>query len=101
MNEKPDFLTDDQWAIELDIRKKHSDARQRIYQGELKNNPPLPPWIKYPETGMVDMFWSMGAGEEYLDNYIFNYFSNARAEDIEKYKRKYPEPVGWRGWYDS
>lgn len=101
MSKKPDFMTDEQWAIELQIREEEEAYRKNLYEQQLKENPPLPPWMKFPDAGMVDMCWSMGGGESYLKNYVFNYFQNASPEAIKRYKEKYPEPEGWKGWYDS
>lgn len=99
MEEKPDFLTDEQWKIELELRREEAEKRQRLYEDVLKDNPPLPPWLKYPEAGMIDMVWAMGGGQDYLENHVFNYLNNAPKEKVAAYKKKYPEPQGWKGWY--
>ncbi len=60
-------------------------------------NPELPPWIVYPEVEYGDMFWRMGGGEDYLDNYFEWYLSLTKTEQ-EIYKITFPVRNGW-GFY--
>ncbi|MCD9187277.1 MAG: hypothetical protein LUM44_12655 [Pyrinomonadaceae bacterium] len=73
---------------------------QQIYETELKENPPLPPWLAYPDVDKLDMFWRMGRGEEHIE-LLGIYFHFCGEEDLEKYKLNYPEVEDWKGWYDE
>jgi len=99
--EKPDFYTDEQWKIHLELEEQFARERKDRFDTEMRDNPPVPPWIKFPEVGPVDMFWRMGRGEEYLQEYIAPYFNYASEQEIEEYKSKYPEPREWIGWYKN
>ena len=69
------------------------------YEQELKNNPPVPPWLAYPEMDKTDIGWRMGPGESHLND-IYVYFEYCGKESIKKYVDKYPEPESWEGWYE-
>jgi hypothetical protein len=84
----------------LEINKKYEQERKLRFEKELKENPPLPPWLKYPNYSRYDMFWRMGTGETYLMEYIHPYFKYASKVEIRKYKQKYLEPEEWVGWYE-
>ena len=98
---KPDFMTDEEWKAELEFVEKLEQKQKNLFFDELKDNPPLPPWKKFPDLGPVDMFWSMGSGESYLTDYVFTYFKYATSEELQQYKEKHPEPSEWQGWYKS
>ena len=56
----------------------------------------LPPWISFSNISQYDLFWRMGLGEGYLEQW-FRYLSNI---DTIYYKFKFPEPKDWEGIYD-
>lgn len=59
----------------------------------------LPPWNKFPNVEMNDLFWKMGLGEEYL--YKFSkYYLNLSDKDKIVYKLYYPSSLKWSGFYD-
>jgi len=55
----------------------------------------FPPWIAFPSTERYDMFWRMGFGENYLDNW-YKYID---VYGMERYKLDFPEPNEWQGTY--
>jgi ribA/ribD-fused uncharacterized protein len=55
----------------------------------------FPPWMAFPQTDRLDMFWRMGLGEEYVGNW-HNYVDSY---DRKKYKLKFPEPEEWDSTY--
>jgi hypothetical protein len=57
------------------------------------------PWIKYPEIAQDDMFWRMGAGEDYLMEF-FKIFSKLDNREKQIYRMTNPEPADWRGFYE-
>lgn len=60
---------------------------------------PLPPWRMYPGVHSMDMFWRMGAGEEYVMK-MGQYFSGLSARELRIYEMTNPAPYDWRGYYD-
>lgn len=79
---------------------KQRELREAMMWSELKDNPPLPPWLAYPSYGRYSIGWRMGAGEEHIDK-LYVYFKNVSKETYESYRLQYPEPEGWKGWYDE
>ena len=65
---------------------------------EVKNNPPKPPWIAYPDHDRYDIFWRMGIGEDHVSR-LSIYLKNIEESDYVKYKTRFPEPSDWDGWY--
>jgi len=55
----------------------------------------FPPWIAFPSTERYDMFWRMGLGETYLDNW----YKYVDSYGVEQYKLAFPEPIEWQGTY--
>jgi ribA/ribD-fused uncharacterized protein len=54
----------------------------------------LPPWEKYPDKSVYDMFWKMGNGEDYLTNwYIMLRGLDVQGKDL--YFKKYNMPKDW------
>ena len=61
-------------------------------------NEMLPPWKQYPEINRSSIGWRMGDGEYYLGEWI-NYYTDLSKEEKEQYRRKYPQPIAWFGFY--
>lgn len=59
-----------------------------------------PPWFMYPHIGRYSIGWRMGSGEDYIIEFG-NWFSSLASDEREKYIEMFPEPVGWRGWYQN
>ncbi len=58
----------------------------------------LPPWIAFPDIHPFDMYWRMGRGEEYLENF-FKFYE--RLPDQEAFRAKFPAENDWEGFYDD
>lgn len=80
--------------------KKQREIRDNELWLELKDNPPKPPWIAYPDYDRYSMGWRMSAGEDHIHK-LYVYFKNSSKTEYEKYRQQYPEPPGWEGWYDE
>ena len=96
----PEGITEEQLQEMEELSKSYKIESKNFYNNELKGNPPIPPWLKYPGRSRYSMFWRMGDGEHYLMKYVWTYFDYSTQEELKKYKEKYPEPEDWRGWYD-
>ena len=57
-----------------------------------------PLWIAFPEYCFCSMAWRMGFGESYADSFR-EWFGQFSEEDRELYRKMFPTPVGWRGWW--
>ena len=58
-----------------------------------------PPWTKFPNVDSSDMFWRMGKGEEYLNEFSKHYHNLTDREKVI-YKLTNPEPHEWTDFYD-
>lgn len=58
----------------------------------------LPPWLAFPDVHPFDMFWRMGRGEEYLENF-FKFYENL--SDKETFQANFPAEQEWKGFYDD
>jgi len=57
-----------------------------------------PPWVTMPGYPMGSMAWKMGAGEDV--NWKFQKRYRALSENSqENFRRQYPEPERWQGFY--
>ena len=63
------------------------------------DNSVQPPWTKFPTIDSSDMFWRMGMGEDYLNEFVKYYLKLSDKEKII-YKLTNPEPFEWIGFYD-
>ena len=97
----PKGMSQDEWNRHLEFDKKFELKRKARFESELKNNPPEPPWVKYPEYPQIDLFWRMGTGETYVMEYVHPFLNYSSEDVLREYKKKYPEPAGWKGWYDE
>jgi len=75
--------------------------RKQLFEDELKDSPPEPPWEKHPGYARSDLFWRTGAGNQYLMEYIWPYNRYATKEARLQYRKTYPEPESWVGWYSE
>jgi hypothetical protein len=66
----------------------------------LREQPPLPPWLAFPDLEPESIGWRMGAGESHLYE-LSVFLSHCSAEERAAYVEKYPEPQGWTGWYSG
>jgi ribA/ribD-fused uncharacterized protein len=73
------------------------EVRDRInkldYFRPIENELP-PPWVTYPEIECGDMFWRMGAGEDYITKY-FEWWGSLSDTEKEIYRISYPYKNGW------
>jgi len=97
----PEGVSQEDWAAYLEHQKMWRAKLRLRYDNELRSSTPIPPWMKYPDQSRSSIFWRMGAGEEYLTDYVAVYFEYSSPEEIEAYKLKYPEPKSWSGWYGN
>ncbi|KTF17845.1 MULTISPECIES: hypothetical protein [Alteromonadales] len=97
----PEGVSAEDWEAYLKHKKDWEAMLQQRFESELKANPPLPPWEKFPEYEPSNIFWRMGTGEEYLIDYFGVYLKYASKDDIQAYKLKYPAPKIWENWYNE
>lgn len=65
----------------------------------LITDPVLPIWKKYPNIHIMDMFWRMGEGEDYILKFS-NYWRKLSQNEQEIYKLMFPSPSDWElDWY--
>lgn len=57
----------------------------------------LPPWIPFSDIDEMDMFWRMGIGETYLEEW-YKYYTSMPNQNV--YQEMFPEPAEWIGFYD-
>ena len=100
-NSPPPGMSQEEWNNHLEINERFKQERKLRFDKELKKNPPVPPWVKYPEHPPYDIFWRMGTGETYLTEYMWPYLEYASEEELKAYKKKYPAAGEWSGWYDE
>ncbi|ULT26911.1 NADAR family protein [Sphingobacterium sp. E70] len=58
----------------------------------------LTPWSKFPDKDAMDMFWKMGAGEEYIVEFS-NYYDNLNEREKTIFQLTNPQPYQWLGFY--
>ena len=58
-----------------------------------------PPWKKYPGVNPLDMFWRMGAGEDYVMRFG-DYWSKLSHRDKKIYELSYPATGDWMDYYN-
>jgi len=86
--------------VEWEVIKAERELREEKLWVELKDNPPKPPWIAFPDYDRHSMGWRMGGGEDHVFG-LYVYFKNINEEQKEEYRLKYPEPQNWEGWYEE
>lgn len=57
-----------------------------------------PPWLAYPHIEKASIGWRMGYGEDY-SNRFFCWLNRLSEGEREEYRRLFPEPVTWSGWW--
>jgi len=66
---------------------------------DLKNETELEPlWVTIPEYNRYSMGWRMGGGEDVSTRFQRRY-RNLSENSKEAFRRQYPEPEGWEGFY--
>jgi ribA/ribD-fused uncharacterized protein len=58
------------------------------------------PWNRYPEKSSADLFWRMGAGEEFILNFSKEYQNMSEADQVI-FRISNPEPKNWKGFYEN
>ena len=58
----------------------------------------LPPWKRFPNIDPHDMFWRMGAGEQYVMD-LGDYFKSLSDRDQKIYQLSYPASGDWVDYY--
>lgn len=92
-------LTPEQEAEWLATQREREAYEKKLWE-ELKDKPPKPPWVEFPDYDRYSMGWRMGGGEDHIFK-LYVYFKKIDSEQLDKYKERYPEPKGWIGWYDE
>ena len=60
----------------------------------------LPPWLACPKIERYSIGWRMGYGEDYMDRFL-GWRNGLSAEEQAEYRALFPEPVTWKGWWES
>jgi N-glycosidase YbiA len=60
---------------------------------------PLPPWIAFDEIDPADMFWRMGIGEGFIDNWV-NWYNIQPPTAQSQYRHFFAAPESWKDFYD-
>lgn len=60
--------------------------------------PPL--WLAYPHIERYSIGWRMGYGEDYACRFDV-WLNQLSREEREEYRKLFPEPVTWRGWWEK
>jgi len=58
------------------------------------------PWKAYPGIHPLDMFWRMGAGEDYAHNF-FDYYQGLSDRDKRIFRLNNPESYDWKSFYEE
>lgn len=58
-----------------------------------------PPWLAYPHIERGSIGWRMGYGEDYMFRF-HDWLSKLFQEEREEYRKLFPEPVTWNGWWE-
>jgi len=72
--------------ILMQVRDRHPDASNRFF---------VPQWIRFPEVHPVDMFWRMGAGEDYV-MHLAEWFYSLSQEAQNEWESYFPMPKDWK-----
>lgn len=68
---------------------------------QMKDKTLLPPlWLAFPEIERYSIGWRMGYGEDYKYQF-FQWFDTLSSKEQSDYRTLFPEPVTWKGWWDS
>ena len=81
------------------IKKRVDQALNRPSRFELEGPTPRPPWVVYPGVEMLSMHWRMGGGEDYRSAFV-DWFTELSCDEQSDYKKKYPLPDSWGGYYE-
>jgi hypothetical protein len=61
-------------------------------------NAKLPLWLVFPAIPRYAIGWRMGEGEMYAWKFL-EWWETLSAAAQQAYQQRYPEPMGWLGWY--
>ena len=86
---------DKNWELVLKLREKRENEEWE----QMKDKPPLPPWLKYPDIPEGSIEWRMGACEDYICM-VHLYLKRCSTEQRASYESKYPTPLDWGSFYD-
>ncbi|MEM1265152.1 MAG: hypothetical protein AAGI50_03960 [Pseudomonadota bacterium] len=93
---KKHILLDGSMSSELKEFLKNAAAEMKRNAVDHKQ----PPWTAFPEYERYSMGWRMGPGEDYWDAFL-SWIRSLGKLDAEAFFSEYPEPEGWKGFYDS
>ncbi|MEM6693830.1 MAG: hypothetical protein AAF626_04115 [Pseudomonadota bacterium] len=60
----------------------------------------VPPWVWKPDMPRESIGWRMGGGEDYLSA-LGGWIRDLQETDFIEYRRRFPEPEAWSGFYDE
>jgi hypothetical protein len=61
-------------------------------------NAKLPLWLAFHDIPRYSIGWRMGEGGGYAWDF-FKWWETLSVSARQEYQQRYPEPIGWRGWY--
>ena len=59
-----------------------------------------PPWIAFPDIERYSIGWRWGIGESYIMKWGA-WLDALSKEEQEEYKKLFPEPITWKGYWDD
>jgi hypothetical protein len=74
------------------------EALEEIEQQQPSDGRMRPPWLEFPTYERFCLGWRMGPGEDYILGFDA-FFSALSEEESSAYKKEFPEPSGWSGYY--
>jgi hypothetical protein len=60
----------------------------------------LPLWLALPAIPRYSIGWRMGEGDSYSWDFA-QWWETLSPTAQQAYQQRYPEPVGWLGWYSD
>ena len=57
-------------------------------------------WLMFPQLDRGSIGWRMGSGEDYLAKW-HKFYKHLNKKEKRAYQSKYPEPLGWEGFYSG
>lgn len=83
-----------------DIRRMIRRAYENLseWPGYFNDSGMLPPWKFEPNYPMASLFWKMGGGEDYRNDF-FRFFESLDETAKASFIQENPEPADWKGFY--